>query len=34
MIIFGGIGKGERLGQFLSDVWTFDIEKKEWKEIK
>lgn len=30
MLIFGGIN---RAGIF-SDLWAFDIEKNEWKEIK
>lgn len=30
MIIFGGRGKLTD----LSDIWAFDIEKKQWKEIK
>lgn len=29
MIIFGGTNRNE----ILSDIWAFDIEKKEWKEI-
>ena len=31
MIIFGGI---DERGQVLSDTWIFNIEKRQWKEIK
>lgn len=35
MIIFGGYNQGNvGGGGHFSDTWIFDIEKKEWKEIK
>jgi N-acetylneuraminic acid mutarotase len=34
VILFGGRGEGEIVGDLLNDLWAFDLEKKNWHEIK
>lgn len=34
VILFGGRGKGQIVGDLLSDLWAYDLEKENWREIK
>jgi len=34
IIMFGGRGEGKIVGDLLDDIWAFDLEKENWREIK
>ncbi len=34
VLMYGGRGEGKIVGDLLNDIWAFDLEKENWREIK